>query len=125
MHKISLAELEARFGTSLTSGLTAAKAKEILARDGPNALTPPPTTPEWVKFCKQLFGGFAMLLWIGAILCFFAYTIQATTSDHAAPDNVCSVRNYLSRLQVSCFSRASIFLYLMKFPTGIYCFEPQ
>lgn len=35
-------------------GLTSAKAAEILARDGPNALTPPPTTPEWVKFCKQV-----------------------------------------------------------------------
>uniref|UniRef100_A0A4W5RD62 Sodium/potassium-transporting ATPase subunit alpha n=1 Tax=Hucho hucho TaxID=62062 RepID=A0A4W5RD62_9TELE len=33
-------------------------------------LTPPRTTPEWVKFCKQLFGGFCMLLWIGAVLCF-------------------------------------------------------
>lgn len=35
-------------------GLTSAKAAENLARDGPNALTPPPTTPEWVKFCKQV-----------------------------------------------------------------------
>uniref|UniRef100_A0A8C2HVR8 Sodium/potassium-transporting ATPase subunit alpha n=1 Tax=Cyprinus carpio TaxID=7962 RepID=A0A8C2HVR8_CYPCA len=58
-------------------GLTNAKAAEYLARDGPNALTPPPTTPEWVKFCRQLFGGFSILLWIGAILCFLAYAIQA------------------------------------------------
>lgn len=35
-------------------GLTNSRAKEILARDGPNALTPPPTTPEWVKFCRQV-----------------------------------------------------------------------
>lgn len=35
-------------------GLSNARAKEILARDGPNALTPPPTTPEWVKFCRQV-----------------------------------------------------------------------
>lgn len=35
-------------------GLASTKAAEILARDGPNALTPPPTTPEWVKFCKQV-----------------------------------------------------------------------
>ena len=33
------------------------KASEYLARDGPNALTPPKKTPEWVKFCKNLFGG--------------------------------------------------------------------
>uniref|UniRef100_A0A8C8SWL2 Sodium/potassium-transporting ATPase subunit alpha-2 n=1 Tax=Pelusios castaneus TaxID=367368 RepID=A0A8C8SWL2_9SAUR len=54
-------------------GLTNTQAAEILVQDGPNALTPPPTTPEWVKFCRQLFGGFSILLWIGAILCFLAY----------------------------------------------------
>lgn len=56
--------------------------------DGPNALTPPKTTPEWIKFCKQLFGGFALLLWIGAILCFLAYGIQATSFEEPQPDNV-------------------------------------
>lgn len=71
-------------------GLTHAKAKENLERDGPNALTPPKTTPEWVKFCKQLFGGFALLLWIGAILCFIAYSIQASTVEEPADDNVSS-----------------------------------
>lgn len=69
-------------------GLTHSKAQEILARDGPNALTPPPTTPEWVKFCRQLFGGFSILLWIGAILCFLAYGIQAGTEDDPSRDNV-------------------------------------
>ncbi|CAB1351137.1 unnamed protein product, partial [Coregonus sp. 'balchen'] len=68
-------------------GLTNAKAAEYLARDGPNALTPPPTTPEWVKFCRQLFGGFSILLWTGAILCFLAYAIQAATEDEPAGDN--------------------------------------
>uniref|UniRef100_A0A3P8XDQ0 Sodium/potassium-transporting ATPase subunit alpha n=1 Tax=Esox lucius TaxID=8010 RepID=A0A3P8XDQ0_ESOLU len=61
---------------------------EILLRDGPNTLTPPPTTPEWVKFCRQLFGGFSMLLWIGAILCFLAYTIQAVSEEEPANDNL-------------------------------------
>lgn len=69
-------------------GLTNAKAAEFLIRDGPNALTPPPTTPEWVKFCRQLFGGFSILLWTGAILCFLAYAIQAATEDDPAGDNV-------------------------------------
>ena len=45
---------------------------------GLNQLTPPPTTPEWIKFCQCLFSGFAMLLWFGAILCFLAYGIQVT-----------------------------------------------
>merc|ERR1719511_586486 len=59
-----------------------------MARDGPNALRPPKTTPEWVKFCKQLFGGFAMPLWIGAILCFIAHSITAATYEDPSPDNL-------------------------------------
>uniref|UniRef100_I3K3B9 Sodium/potassium-transporting ATPase subunit alpha n=1 Tax=Oreochromis niloticus TaxID=8128 RepID=I3K3B9_ORENI len=66
---------------------TKGKIKRV-TRDGPNALTPPPTTPEWVKFCKQLFGGFCMLLWIGAFLCFVAYSIQAASEDEPASDNL-------------------------------------
>ena len=67
------------------------RAKAILARDGPNELSPPKTIPEWIKFCKQLFGGFSLLLWIGAILCFIAYSIQATASEDPPGDNVCKL----------------------------------
>ena len=87
-HQISLSELCQRLGTNLETGLTEAQAKANLDRDGPNALTPPPTTPEWVKFCQNLFGGFAMLLWLGAILCFLAYSIQATSFEEPPDDNL-------------------------------------
>ena len=77
-HRIPLEDLVARLGTNLetvliplgsrhealaSQGLTRVRAAEYLIRDGPNALSPPKTTPEWVKFCKNLFGGFALLLW--------------------------------------------------------------
>lgn len=68
--------------------MTTAQAKAIFERDGPNALTPPKTTPEWVKFCKNLFGGFSMLLWVGAILCFVAYSIEVSTEEDVLGDNV-------------------------------------
>ncbi|TRY84835.1 hypothetical protein DNTS_002278, partial [Danionella cerebrum] len=87
-HKLTLEELHLKYGTDLSRGLTSTRAEEILARDGPNALTPPPTTPEWVKFCKQMFGGFSMLLWTGAVLCFLAYGIQAAMDDEPANDNL-------------------------------------
>ncbi|XP_074105447.1 sodium/potassium-transporting ATPase subunit alpha isoform X1 [Cotesia typhae] len=87
-HKITIEELYQRFQTHPENGLSHAKAKENLLRDGPNALTPPKTTPEWVKFCKNLFGGFALLLWIGAFLCFVAYGIQASTSEDPNDDNL-------------------------------------
>ncbi|XP_016897613.1 sodium/potassium-transporting ATPase subunit alpha-2-like, partial [Cynoglossus semilaevis] len=87
-HRIDLDDLGKRYGVDLKEGLTYARAAEVLARDGPNSLTPPPTTPEWVKFCRQLFGGFSILLWIGAILCFLAYSIQVAMEDEPPNDNL-------------------------------------
>merc|ERR1712038_995908 len=75
-------------GTNLDAGMTAAQAKINQDQYGPNALTPPPTTPEWVKFCQCLFSGFAMLLWVGAILCFIAYSIQASAFEEPPDDNL-------------------------------------
>ena len=88
VHKISLDDLYRRFGVSPETGLTASQAKAGIEKHGPNALTPPPTTPEWVKFLQALFGGFAMLLWLGAVLCFIAYSIQATTMEEPPDDNL-------------------------------------
>ncbi|XP_073458111.1 sodium/potassium-transporting ATPase subunit alpha-3 [Aquarana catesbeiana] len=87
-HKMSIEEVCRKYNTDCVQGLTLSKAAEFLARDGPNALTPPPTTPEWIKFCRQLFGGFSILLWIGAILCFLAYGILAGTEDDPSNDNL-------------------------------------
>ena len=87
-HKISVEELCKRLQTDAKNGLSSAEAKVRLERDGPNQLTPPKTTPEWVKFLKQMFGGFATLLWIGAILCFFAYTIESQSNANAQKDNL-------------------------------------
>ncbi|XP_046344177.1 sodium/potassium-transporting ATPase subunit alpha-like [Haliotis cracherodii] len=87
-HKIPLEELYERLGSDPNMGHSVEKAKEILLRDGPNMLTPPKTTPEWVKFCKTLFGGFSLLLWIGAILCYIAYSIQAGAMEDPPGDNL-------------------------------------
>merc|ERR1712214_179364 len=88
VHQITTSELCQRLGTNLETGLTSAQAKANLERDGPNALTPPPTTPVWIRFLKTLFGGFSMLLWLGAVLCFLAYSIQATTLEEPPDDNL-------------------------------------
>ncbi|XP_076304499.1 sodium/potassium-transporting ATPase subunit alpha-B-like isoform X2 [Tachypleus tridentatus] len=87
-HKIPIDELYSRLRTNPERGLTLKQAREVYDRDGPNALSPPKTTPEWVKFCKNLFGGFALLLWIGAVLCFIAYSIQAGTFEEPPDDNL-------------------------------------
>lgn len=73
--------------TDLEMGLTPEQAHEFLLRDGPNALTTFKVTSEWVRFCHNLFGGFALLLWIGAFLCFFAFSIQFN-NDNPLYDNL-------------------------------------
>ena len=88
VHKVQPDELFRRFNTHRENGLSASQAKANLEKHGPNELTPPPTTPEWIKFCKCLFSGFAMLLWFGAILCFIAYGIQASAYEEPPDDNL-------------------------------------
>merc|ERR1711887_26984 len=87
-HKVTVDELCKRYNTNLDRGLTEAAAKEGIEKYGLNALTPPPKTPEWVKFCKNMFSGFAMLLWVGAILCFFAYGIESASEEEPSNDNL-------------------------------------
>uniref|UniRef100_F1KSS6 Sodium/potassium-transporting ATPase subunit alpha n=1 Tax=Ascaris suum TaxID=6253 RepID=F1KSS6_ASCSU len=87
-HMVPLEELLKKYETNLETGLSSAKAAQVLARDGPNALSPPKTTPEWVKFCKNLFGGFALLLWIGAFLCYVAYSVDYFTMEYPTKDNL-------------------------------------
>merc|ERR1740123_2232455 len=88
VHKVSVDELCKRWNTNVANGLTDDQSKANIEKFGLNQLTPPPTTPEWVKFCKNLFSGFAMLLWLGAILCFIAYSIQASAYEEPPDDNL-------------------------------------
>jgi len=87
-HIIPVDELYKRHQTDPLKGITSNEAQVRLARDGYNELTPPPTTPEWIKFCKQLFGGFSTLLWIGALLCFIAYALESQSNPNAMKDNL-------------------------------------
>merc|ERR1719427_302854 len=88
VHKVDLDVLCKRFKTTVENGLTDAGVQAGIAEHGLNQLTPPKQTPEWVKFCQCLFSGFAMLLWVGAILCFVAYSIQATNYEEPPDDNL-------------------------------------
>uniref|UniRef100_A0A8V5HHT5 Sodium/potassium-transporting ATPase subunit alpha n=1 Tax=Melopsittacus undulatus TaxID=13146 RepID=A0A8V5HHT5_MELUD len=87
-HRLSASELETKYGTSISEGLSSAKAAQVLARDGPNALTPPKATPEIVKFLKQMIGGFSILLWIGAVFSWISFGIQLAQGAESPFDNL-------------------------------------
>ena len=76
-HLLSIDELAKKYEVNIRTGLSSDEAARRLERDGLNRLTPPPVTPLWVKFALHLFGGFAMLLWAGAILSFIVYAINS------------------------------------------------
>uniref|UniRef100_A0A8C6SN95 Sodium/potassium-transporting ATPase subunit alpha n=1 Tax=Neogobius melanostomus TaxID=47308 RepID=A0A8C6SN95_9GOBI len=80
-HKMSVEEVCRKYQTDIVQ-------VRFPEEGWPKRPHPPPTTPEWIKFCRQLFGGFSILLWTGAILCFLAYAIQAATEDEPAGDNL-------------------------------------
>ena len=105
-HKVPLDVLAKRFNTSIENGLTSEQAKINLEAYGQNALTPPVPPSEWLRFCKNMFSGFALLLWAGSILCFIAYIVQATNFEEPPDDNL-----YLGVVLAAVVTITGIFSY--------------
>ncbi|KAM9299476.1 potassium-transporting ATPase alpha chain 2-like [Gastrophryne carolinensis] len=87
-HTLTVTELEKKYSVDIQQGLTTAAAESLLARDGPNRLSPPKGTPEIVKFLKLMAGGFSIVFWIASILCFLAYGLQAAQDPAVSKDNL-------------------------------------
>ncbi|KAJ8384478.1 hypothetical protein AAFF_G00204990 [Aldrovandia affinis] len=87
-HEITIEELELKYTTSITKGLTSSMALQVLEREGPNELKPPKGTPEYVKFARQLAGGLQCLMWVAAAICFIAFGIEFAKGDLASEDNL-------------------------------------
>ena len=81
-HKVTVQELASKLGTDAERGLSQAKAKEILERDGPNLLSPPKVTPWYVKLLMQFLNFFAILLEVAGILCFIGYGLDDSSKDN-------------------------------------------
>ena len=87
-HLVDVDVLCKRFNTNFSTGISNASAEAGIAKNGLNKLTPPKTTPEWIKFCRHLLGGFSILLWAGSILCFVMYALQAAEIEEPPGDNL-------------------------------------
>lgn len=64
VHTRLITELLEDLGTDVMTGLSSAKARELLDEFGRNALTPPKKTSELLKLGKCCCGGFSTLIWV-------------------------------------------------------------
>ena len=74
-------DLEKHLETKLETGLSAAMAAQILAREGENTLTERNKVPWYIMFIHEQTGFFSLLLWLGAALCFIAYALASYQED--------------------------------------------
>ncbi|XP_054008897.1 sodium/potassium-transporting ATPase subunit alpha-like [Hylaeus anthracinus] len=74
--------------TDAKRGLSTAVACELLRKSGSNTLTPPRKTSNVLKFLRRCFGGFSLLIWIGALLCFFNYFLEYGAYGEASNEHL-------------------------------------
>ena len=77
-HKISMEELCYRFGTNIETGLTNEAAARRNLEEGDNKLPEKEKTPGWILFLKEITNWFAIMLWVGSVLCIITYVVQPT-----------------------------------------------
>ena len=87
-HYVGLQELCCRFNTNLEKGMTGEAVAENRKKYGLNKIKTTKKNPEWVKFLNSLFGGFALILWLGSFLCFLAFTLRASAFENTPNDNL-------------------------------------
>ena len=61
---------------NLEIGLTTEAAVKRNLEEGDNKLPEKEKTPAWIRFLKEITNWFAIMLWIGSILCIITFIIQ-------------------------------------------------
>jgi len=74
-HSEDLEELLKRFESNVQTGMSVEAAQRSFAKYGRNELTPPATTPWYVKFIQEMTGFFSLLLWGASAACFISYSL--------------------------------------------------
>lgn len=88
VHYVDIEELCTRFNTNLILGKSRSDISKSLQTFGYNRLSKPPSKHEVLKFIKNLFGGFSVLLWMGSLFCFLAYAIKVNSNEKNPNDNL-------------------------------------
>ncbi|XP_033353676.1 sodium/potassium-transporting ATPase subunit alpha-like [Bombus vosnesenskii] len=88
VHLRATEDLLQSLGTNATHGLSTTIACDLLDKTGPNELTPPRKISNVLKFLRLCFGGFSLLIWIGAVLCFCNYLLEYGTYGEASKEHL-------------------------------------
>ena len=75
-HKCPLEELLKRYVSNLENGLSNDAAARRNMEEGDNKLPEKEKVPGWIRFLKEITNWFAILLWVGSILCIVTYVVQ-------------------------------------------------
>jgi sodium/potassium-transporting ATPase subunit alpha len=84
----------------MLNGLSEKDAQMVLDNHHSNELTPAKETWWFLIFLSHMLGGFSLLLWAGAILCFVSYSIRSENVDNLYLGTVLAVVVFLT----GCFS---------------------
>ena len=75
-HRIPLDELLSRFNCTLQGGLSTEAAIRRNLEEGDNKLPEKEKEPGWIRFLREITNWFAIMLWVGSILCIVTYIIK-------------------------------------------------
>ena len=85
---LTLEQLCQRYNTDVTNGMTSEAVEASRKRFGWNRLRTKKKRQNLLKFLNCLFGGFALLLWIGSAFCFLAYGVHDSPFENQPKDNL-------------------------------------
>ena len=75
-HKIPLEELLHRLNSNVQAGMKTEAAMRKNEEEGDNKLPEKKKVPGWIRFLKEITNWFAIMLWVGSILCIVTYIVQ-------------------------------------------------
>ena len=85
---LTLEQLCQRYNTDVTNGMTSEAVEASRKRFGWNRLRTKKKRQNLLKFLNCLFGGFALLLWIGSAFCFLVYGVHDSPFENQPKDNL-------------------------------------
>lgn len=80
-HNLTIDEVSHKYNTSITDGLDEQEALERLKKYGPNTFTPPKSKRWYLVLAREMFSGFALLLWFAGLASIGTFILDHDPQD--------------------------------------------